>query len=145
MACSSTYSRGRSPGKARVSFVKTVAAGEGISYGLRHRFERDAVVATLPVGYADGVARRWSSPEVGGEVVVGGRRRPVVGVVTMDQLMIDCGPAGGSRNAAPVAAGDEVELIGPTLSAEHWADRLGTIAYEIVCGIGPRVPRRYSS
>jgi alanine racemase len=122
--------------KARVSFVKTVPAGDGISYGLRHRFERDTVVATVPVGYADGVARRWSSHDAGGEVVVGGERRPVVGVVTMDQLMVDCGDV-------PVRAGDVVELIGPDLTADEWAERLGTIAYEIVCGIGPRVPRRY--
>lgn len=124
--------------KASVSFVKTVPAGDRVSYGLRHRFERDTVVATVPVGYADGVARRWS--EVGGEVLLGGRRRPVVGAVTMDQLMVDCGDV-------PVQRGDEVVLIGQqgteTLSAEEWGTRLGTIGYEIVCGIGPRVPRRY--
>jgi alanine racemase len=122
--------------KARVSYVKVVPAGDRISYGLRHRFEADTVVATVPVGYADGVPRRWS--EVGGEVVVGGVRRPVVGVITMDQLMVDCGDV-------PLGAGDEVELIGPSLSAEAWGERLGTIGYEIVCGIGPRVPRRYRS
>lgn len=124
--------------KARVSFVKVVRAGEGVSYGLRHRFGVDSVVATVPVGYADGVARRWS--EVGGEVVVGGLARPVVGAVTMDQLLVDCGPASGPVAVAP---GDEVELIGSTLTAEAWAGRLGTIGYEIVCGIGPRVTRRY--
>jgi alanine racemase len=127
--------------RAVVSYVKVVAAGERISYGLRHRFDADTIVATVPLGYADGVPRRWS--EVGGEVLVGGRRRPVVGVVTMDQLMVDCGPAGGT---AP-EVGDEVMLIGgqgkAVLSADDWAERLGTIAYEIVCGIGPRVPRRY--
>jgi alanine racemase len=122
--------------RARISYVKQVPAGDRISYGLRHRFDRDTVVATVPVGYADGVARRWS--EVGGEVVLRGQRRPVVGVVTMDQLMVDCGDL-------PAAIGDEVELIGPLLTADDWAERLGTIAYEIVCGIGPRVPRRYSA
>jgi alanine racemase len=132
---------------ASVSFVKTVAAGERISYGLRHRFERDAVVATVPVGYADGVPRRLSA--TGGEVLVGGRRRPIVGVVTMDQFMVDCGPAVG-RTAAdgPVPGpGDPAVLIGEqsgeAIRAEDWADRLDTIGYEIVCGIGPRVPRRY--
>lgn len=143
--------RGRCPGvdelrpalswRARVSYVKVVPAGDRISYGLRHRFTRDSIVATVPVGYADGVARRWH--EVGGEVIVGGHRRPVVGVVTMDQLMVDCGPADGPRPEV----GDEVVLIGSqgdaALTAEDWAVRLGTIAYEIVCGIGPRVPRRY--
>ncbi len=127
--------------RSRVSFVKTVRAGTRISYGLRHTFERDTTVATVPIGYADGVPRRLSS--TGGEVLIGGRRRPIVGVVTMDQLMVDCGPAGD------IAVGDEVVLIGEQVGpdgpervrAEEWADRLGTIGYEIVCGIGTRVPR----
>ena len=125
--------------RAAVSHVKPLPAGARISYGLRYRCEQDTVVATVPVGYADGVPRRWS--EVGGEVLVGGQRRPVAGVVTMDQLMVDCGPG------ADVQVGDEVVLIGvqgeSSLTSEEWAERLGTIAYEIVCGIGPRVPRRY--
>jgi len=128
--------------RARVSFVKKVSAGSRISYGLRHTFDRDTTVATVPIGYADGVPRRLSS--TGGEVLIAGRRRPIVGVVTMDQLMVDCGPAD------PVAVGDEVVLIGEQVGrdgpqrirAEDWADRLGTIGYEIVCGIGTRVPRR---
>ena len=122
---------------ARVSHVKRVAAGERISYGLRHTFERDTNVATLPIGYADGVPRRWSS--VGGEVLVGGVARPVIGVVTMDQLMVDVGDG-------PVAVGDPVVLIGRqgdvSLSAETWAERLGTIGYEVVCALSPRLPRR---
>jgi len=128
--------------RARVSLVKTVRAGSRISYGLRHTFDRDTTVATVPIGYADGVPRRLSA--VGGEVLIGGRRRPIVGVVTMDQLMVDCGPD------ASVARGDEVVLIGSQdgpegeeqIRAEDWADALDTIGYEIVCGIGPRVPRR---
>jgi alanine racemase len=118
--------------------VKRVAAGERISYGLTHRFDRDTTVATVPIGYADGVPRRLSS--TGGAVLIGGRRRPIVGVVTMDQLMVDCGDD-------PVAAGDDVVLLGAQgderIRPEEWADRLGTIGYEIVCGIGPRVPRTY--
>jgi alanine racemase len=125
--------------KAEVSMVKRVAAGEGISYGLRHRFGRDTTVATVPIGYADGVPRRLSL--VGGQVLVGGRRRPIVGVVTMDQLMVDCGDD-------PVAVGDEVVLLGrqggEEITADEWARALDTIAYEIVCGIGPRVPRIYT-
>ena len=128
--------------RARVSFVKTVRAGSKISYGWRHTFERDTTVATVPIGYADGVPRRLSA--TGGEVLIGGRRRPIVGVVTMDQLMVDCGPGD------PVRPGDEVVLIGGQhgpdgrrrIRAEEWADRLDTIGYEIVCGIGGRVPRR---
>ncbi len=133
--------------RARVSFVKTVRAGSRISYGLRYTFDRETTVATVPIGYADGVPRRLSS--TGGDVLIAGRRRPIVGVVTMDQLMVDCGP-GDDAGGDPVAVGDEVVLIGSQdgpdgpqrIRAEDWADRLGTIGYEIVCGIGTRVPRR---
>jgi alanine racemase len=122
--------------KAEVSYVKTVEAGEAISYGLRYRFPRDAVVATVPLGYADGVPRRLFG--TGGEVLIGGRRRPIVGVVTMDQLMVDCGDD-------PVSIGDEVVLIGrqgdDEVTASEWGDRLGTISYEIVCGLSKRIER----
>lgn len=126
--------------KARVSYVKPVAAGTHVSYGWRHRFERDTTVATVPIGYADGVPRRLGTlPDAPGvDVLVGGRRRPIVGVVTMDQFVVDVGDD-------PVSIGDEVVLIGRQgaheIRAEHWADRLGTIGYEIVCGISARVPR----
>jgi alanine racemase len=120
----------------RVSFVKRVRAGTGVSYGWRHTFDHDTTVATVPIGYADGVPRRLS--ETGGEVLVGGRRCPIVGVVTMDQLMVDVGDA-------EVAVGDHVVLIGRQgdheVRAEEWADRLGTIGYEIVCGISSRIER----
>ncbi len=126
---------------ARVSAVRRVDAGERISYGLRHRFSVDTTVAVVPLGYADGVPRR--SFECGVEVLVGGRRRLVVGTVTMDQMMIDCGHGGPGDDQ--VAVGDEVVLIGrqgdENISATEWADRLNTIGYEIVCGISPRVPR----
>ncbi len=121
--------------RARVSHVKTVRAGERISYGLRHEFATDTRVATVPVGYADGVPRALGT--AAGEVLIGGRRRPIVGTVTMDQLMVDVG--------TDVAVGDEVVLLGrqgdAEIDAAEWAARLDTIAYEIVCGIGPRVPR----
>ncbi len=123
---------------ARVSFVKRVAAGDRISYGLRHTFATGCNVATLPIGYADGVRRGLSGV---GSVLIGGRRRPIVGVVTMDQLMVDCGDD-------PVRPGDEAVLIGnqgaERITAEDWGDTLETIGYEVVCGIGARVPRRYS-
>ena len=125
--------------KARVSYVKAVPAGERLSYGLRYRLERDSVIATVPLGYADGVTRSLSA--TGGEVLVGGRRRPISGTVTMDQILVDCGP--GSN----VAEGDEVVLLGrqgdEEITAWEWAGRTGTIAYEVVCGISGRVPRRY--
>ena len=123
--------------KARVSHVKRVAAGEAISYGLRHTFLRDSTVATLPIGYADGVPRRLHSVE--GTVLLGGIHRPIVGAVTMDQLMVDCGDD-------VVAVGDEAVLIGTqgaqTITAADWAARLDTIAYEIVCGLSARIDRR---
>ena len=123
---------------ARVAHVKRVEAGERVSYGLRHEFEHEATVATVPLGYADGVARRLSA--VGGEVLIRGRRHPIVGVITMDPFMVDCGDD-------PVQVDDEVVLIGrqgdEVISANDWGERLGTIGYEVVCGIGPRVPRVY--
>jgi alanine racemase len=128
--------------KAEVSMVRVVCAGDGVSYGLRHRCARDTMMATVPLGYADGVPRKLS--EVGAEVLVGGRRRPLAGTVTMDQLLVDCGPPDAD---APVRAGDEVVLIGEQagqrVDVAEWADRLGTIPYEVVCAISSRVPRRY--
>jgi alanine racemase len=122
--------------RAKVSFLKRVRAGTRISYGLRHAFPRATTVATIPIGYADGVPRRLF--ETGGEVLVGGRRRPVVGVVTMDQLMVDVGDD-------PIVIGDEVVLLGvqgdERVTAEEWATRLGTIGYEIVCGVSRRIAR----
>jgi alanine racemase len=122
--------------RSRVSYLKRVTAGSRISYGLRHTFTRSTTVATVPIGYADGVPRRLF--ETGGAVLVGGRRRPIVGVVTMDQLMIDVGDD-------PIEVGDEVVLLGEQggerVSAEEWADRLGTIGYEIVCGVSRRIAR----
>jgi alanine racemase len=124
--------------KANVSFVKRLAAGDAISYGLRHTFSSAANVATVPIGYADGVPRRLFA--VGGQVLIGGKRRMIVGAVTMDQLMVDCGDD-------KVDVGDEVVLIGrqgdEAITADEWATRLDTIAYEIVCGISKRVPRVY--
>jgi alanine racemase len=122
--------------RARVSHVRRLAAGERISYGRRYELRRPSFVATVPVGYADGVPRRLF--EAGGEVLIGGERRPIAGTVTMDQLMADCGDD-------EVSPGDEVVLIGSqgseAIGADEWAQRLGTISYEVLCGIGPRVPR----
>lgn len=124
--------------KARVSFVKRLHAGDMISYGLRHTFTKSTTVATIPIGYADGVPRRLFA--VGGEVLLGGKRRSIVGVVTMDQLMVDCGDD-------DIAIGDEAVLIGDQggerVTAAEWANRLDTIPYEIVCGISKRVQRFY--
>ena len=126
--------------KARVSYVKRVKAGEPISYGLHYVCATPTVVATVPIGYYDGVPRRLGM--VGGEVLIGGRRRPILGAVTMDQLMVGC------DDDDSVRVRDEVVMIGEqegeSISAWDWAERLDTIAYEIVCGISiNRVPRRY--
>lgn len=133
--------------RATLSLVKVVPDGERLSYGLRHRVDGDRVIATVPVGYADGIPRR--SAAVGAEVLVGGRRRPIVGTVTMDHLLVDCGPVAGRGDAdGPVPVrGDDVVVIGDQdsgrITAEDWAGWLDTIAYEIVCGLGSRIPRHY--
>ncbi len=125
--------------KARVSFVKELGAGERVSYGLRYALPQPGDLATVPLGYDDGVRRRLAAE--GAAVLVSGRRCPMAGTITMDQLLVDCGPSSG------VTTGEEVVLIGrqgdDEITADHWADMLDTISYEIVCGIGPRVPRVY--
>jgi alanine racemase len=125
--------------RARVSYVKEVDAGERLSYGLRYALRTRSVVATVPLGYADGVTRSLAAR--GGQVLIGGRRYPIAGTVTMDQLLVDCGPD------ADVAVGDVAVLLGrqggEEISAWEWADRTGTIAYEVVCGVSARVPRVY--
>ena len=123
--------------RARVISLRRLDAGERPSYGRRRPLLESSDVATIPLGYADGVPRRLF--DVGGEVLIRGRRRPLAGVVTMDQLMVDCGPDGD------VSVGDEVVLIGSQgdqrIGASEWAKLLGTISYEVLTGIGPRVPR----
>ncbi|HUO49889.1 MAG TPA: alanine racemase [Acidimicrobiales bacterium] len=123
--------------RAKVSFVRRLPAGARPSYGRRRALPAAATVATVPVGYADGVPRRYF--EEGGTVLVGGRPCPLAGAVTMDQIVVDCGPE------AEVSVGDEVVLIGhqgeAARSATDWAQTLGTISYEVLCGIGARVPR----
>ena len=124
---------------AEVSLVKRVPAGEGVSYGWHHVFDRDAMVATVPLGYADGVRRALGLRR--GEVLIGGVRRPVRGVVTMDQFVVEV------TDGPPVRPGDEVVLLGrqgdEEVTAGEWADRLDTISYEILCGFGPRLRRHH--
>jgi len=124
---------------AAVAAPGQLGAGERVSYGLQYELAADSVIATVPLGYADGVPRRYSS--VGGQALIGGRRLPIAGRVTMDQLLVDCGPD------AAVTVGDEVVLLGrqgdEVIDATDWAERLGTVPYEILCGISARVARRY--
>lgn len=123
---------------SHVSYLRRHPAGTRPSYGRRRALSADATVATVPIGYADGITRRLSA--VGGEVLIRGRRFPFAGTVTMDQIVVDV-------DDAEIGVGDEVVLLGrqgkDAIPAEEWAERLDTITYEVVCGFGPRLPRRY--
>ena len=125
--------------RAAVAAVRRVPAGHGVSYGYAHRTAAESTLALVPLGYADGVPRAASGT---GPVLLGGRRFTVAGRIAMDQFVVDVGDL-------PVAVGDEVVLFGdPTLgapSADEWGDASGSINYEIVTRIGPRVPRRQVS
>lgn len=122
---------------SHVTMVRTYPAGTRPSYGRRRPLPATGTVATVPIGYADGLPRALSDA---GEVLIGGRRHPLAGTVTMDQIVVDVGDA-------DVSIGDEVVLLGrqgdEEITAEEWATKIGTIAYEVVCQIGPRLPRRY--
>jgi alanine racemase len=122
--------------KAHVSAVRRLEAGGRPSYGRRRALERTATVATVPFGYADGYPRRLF--DAGAQVLINNTRYELAGVVTMDQLVIDCGDD-------PVSVGDEVVLLGrqgnEEISAEELAELAGTITHEIICGFGARVPR----
>ena len=121
---------------ARVTAIRQLDAGDRPSYGRRRALPEAATVATVPFGYADGYPRRFF--DAGAEVLINGIRHPLAGSVTMDQLVIDC--VGGE-----VRVGDDVVLLGTqgdqTISADEWAAWGGTITWEILCGIGARVPR----
>jgi len=121
---------------ARVTAIRQLDAGDRPSYGRRRALPEAATVATVPFGYADGYPRRFF--DAGAEVLINGIRHPLAGSVTMDQLVVDC--VGGE-----VRVGDDVVLLGTqgdqTISADEWAAWGGTITWEILCGIGARVPR----
>lgn len=123
--------------RSAVSFAKRLPAGEAVSYGHTHRLDKDAWIATVPVGYADGYSRRLSNRA---DVLINGRRCRVVGNVTMDQCLVDCGDD-------EVTSGDEVMLLGKQgeeeITAWELAEHNGTVAYEVLCAIGERVPREY--
>ncbi|MBO0806668.1 MAG: alanine racemase [Nocardiopsaceae bacterium] len=124
--------------KARLIQVKRVPAGAGVSYNHRYVTSRDTTLGLLPLGYADGVPRGATNARL---AFTRGRRWQIAGTVCMDQLVIDFGDE-------PMTAGEEVVLFGPggagEPTAQEWGEALGTISYEIVTGIGPRVPRSYT-
>lgn len=129
--------------RTEIIHTKEVAAGTRISYGGHWAAPRRSRIATLPVGYADGYDRRLSGrPGYGmAEVLLRGRRAPVVGTVCMDMIMVDVTGVPGATT------GDEAVLLGTQgaerIDADELARRAGTISYEILCGISRRVPRRY--
>jgi len=123
--------------KARVAMVKRIRAGEGVSYGLRFVAERDTTIASIPLGYADGWTRHAGGTAT---VLIGGKRCPAVGTVTMDSFMVDVGDDA-------VDVGDEAVLFGvqgnERVGAEEIADAMGTINYEVVTQVSSRVPREF--
>jgi len=123
---------------SRVSYFKSIGSGSSVSYGRTWTACEDSRIATVPIGYGDGYSRALSNK---GEVIIRGRRLPIVGRICMDQLMVDLGPDGEAYN------GDEVLLFGVKgsdyLPVESLCEKLGTIPYEILCMIGSRVPRIY--
>jgi alanine racemase len=125
--------------KCAVALVKSIRAGESVSYGHTWTAQRDTNLALLPIGYADGVFR-----SLGGrlEVLINGRRRPGAGRICMDQFVVDLGPG-----PLDVAEGDEAILFGPGTrgepTAQDWADLLGTIHYEVVTSPRGRITRTY--
>lgn len=123
--------------KTRITYLKEVPTGTGLSYGHAFHTERPSLIATIPVGYGDGLSRLFSNKS---QFVVRGRRCPLVGRVTMDQSLVDVTPLKGG-----VELGDEVTIIGrqgdEEVTADELAAEIGTINYEIVTSIASRVPR----
>ena len=121
--------------KTTILSVKTVAKGETIGYGRHTKLDEDRRIAVIPIGYADGFDRRFSN--YGGEVLVRGKRCPVVGNVCMDQAMIDV-------TGTDAQVGDYVEIFGEHITLQELADKLGTITYEILTSVSRRVQRIYA-
>jgi alanine racemase len=118
-----------------VAAVKPCAAGESTGYGRRFVAREATTIATVPVGYGDGVRRSLSN---NADVVIRGRRFPLVGTVSMDNITVDLG-----ADAGGVEPGDRVTVIGEGITAEEVARRMDTINYEVPCGLTQRVPRVY--
>lgn len=130
--------------KTRIIFVQTIAKGRGISYGHTFKAKEDLTVAVLPIGYSNGYLRSLSNKAF---VLVAGVRCPVVGRVTMDQIIVDVTTV--TLSGCIPQVGDEVVLMGTqkgaSISADDMALWAGTISYEILCALGSRLPRVYHS
>ncbi|MBQ1401195.1 MAG: alanine racemase [Firmicutes bacterium] len=124
--------------KARVAYLKNVSKGFSVSYGRAFVTERPSTIATVTVGYADGLPRRYSG---NGHVLINGRKVPIVGNICMDQCMIDVTDIEG------IKVGDEVVIMGSegpnSITSDDIAAASGTINYEILCGFGKRLPKVY--
>ena len=123
--------------RSRVVSLRVLRSGDAVGYGALHRASRDTRIATIPLGYADGVPIATTNR---GQVLIRGRRLPIVGRVSMDAITVDVGDS-------PVEVGDEVLLFGATeegeLPVEDAAEAASTISYELLVRVGARVPRRY--
>jgi alanine racemase len=126
--------------RTTIAQLRTIPQGRTVSYNGTFVATRPTRIAILPVGYADGYSRQLSHR---GSVLIQGRRAPIVGLVCMDMIMVDV------TDHAPVQVGETVTLIGQQGRESIWADEvagwIGTISYEVLCGIGSRVPRLYES
>jgi alanine racemase len=122
--------------KARITQVKTIPAGTGVSYGHRFVADREMRIAVVGIGYADGVPRNLTNTMT---VLINGQRAPQIGAITMDQLMLDV------SHISHLQEGDVVTILGQdgtqSITAEDWATALGTISWEILCGFKHRLPR----
>lgn len=126
--------------KARVTDVREIKQGRAVSYGATWKAARDSLLALVPIGYADGYPRRLSNT---GEVLLRGRRCPVVGRVSMDQILLDVTDFQPKVGVGEVITAWGVSEEGIVLSAEEVADKAGMIAYELLCNVSARVPRIY--
>ena len=122
--------------KTRIQLVRPVATGALVGYNGTYRAAAPTRIGILPIGYGDGLDRRLSNR---GEVVIGGRRCPIVGLVSMDIALVDL------ENVPQAQPGDEVTLVGASLDAAEMASLLDTIPLEVLCRISERVPRIYVS
>jgi alanine racemase len=124
--------------RSRIMLLKEVRKGERLGYGCTFETHRDSLIATIPIGYDDGFQRALSNK---GRTIVRGRFAPVAGRVSMDLTLIDV------TDVPAVQLDDDVTLLGRdsdlAITAEEIAESIGTLSYEITCGIGPRVPRIY--